>query len=1023
MEAAHLRRVLVGGHSPDPTERHQAEAFLKSAEGQPGFPTALLQTVLAPDAEEPIKQAAAISFKQTVKKNWTPEDERRAYSAAEQQFVRDNILTAVVRASSVVVRNQLEDAMKAMILEDFPERWPNLFQEVVANLNSNDVMTTYGGLMALRHISWKYSLKLSSDRAPFEATVTQIFPTVLKLAGELLQHPSEEASLMLKVICRIYWFCTQTALMQPLREPTSAQPWMQLMKEICMRPIPPGQVPDDLEAREKCQHYKCKKWALRIAGRFFARYGQPRQARDPEFAEYWLTTFSAGFVEVCLSVLRLRHEGMWLTKSVVHCCLTYLTESADHATTWAVLKPQVKFVLFEVVWPLLWYSEEEFERWQEDPVEYVRQQYDCNFTTSNAREAAKEFLKEVVKVRQQDCFMTVLQQAHTDLEAHRATPTDVAAMRRKDAALMVVGELAERLINSDPQMAKKQKPKKGKAKSQKSPVSIESMLVTYVLSDFASANAFLRFRACWVYQKYGEARCRLGRQQPDQLVEAFKAVLACAADPELPVRAQASMTLRFFLEFECEPVVQVALTSLGVVFERVLGVMVQMDSEQLVATLMSFVEHYKGAIVPYAAVLLTELSSAILRMLRDPEDQEAANAAQGSLQTVTSILESCTKSPEIFPAVEPTLYNLLDRLMTPEFVDYMEEGLDMLQLLTFFSNPISERLWLYFPRLHQCICGGSFPAPVEARFSGGWASDQMKNLLAPLENFIGRGKDVFLVASGGGVAYKRMIFAVVEKVLFMEKMALLEPNASYAAKLLVSLFEYCPGSLDEEVAPAYAMLWRRWQTAQGEKLRGQLLLALITILNYNPALFLRVSEESQTTQLFFKDWFAWVKLFDTAEMKKSMILALTQLVSLGATNQLPSVLTPTLPTLAQTLATQAVAQAQLRRDGPSKKAWDGESSDGLESDSQDLADDEDKDVDVPVAGRRITDVDAFLDGDSDVEDDDNAPEEFRISPLSSIDELQVVKTTLEGLPAPAQQQFLGWLGPEAAQSLQASLVG
>jgi hypothetical protein len=65
--------------------------------------------------------------------------------------------------------------------------------------------------------------------------------------------------------------------------------------------------PADSAARKVWPWWKAKKWALHIAQRLFARYGDPKHAKEgsPErtFAQLWKQHCSAQFLEAHLTLL------------------------------------------------------------------------------------------------------------------------------------------------------------------------------------------------------------------------------------------------------------------------------------------------------------------------------------------------------------------------------------------------------------------------------------------------------------------------------------------------------------------------------------------------------------------------------------------------------------------------------------------------------------------------------------------------------------------------------------------------
>jgi len=53
----------------------------------------------------------------------------------------------------------------------------------------------------------------------------------------------------------------------------------------------------------------------------------------------------------------------------------FISNSIDHAKTWKILRPIILDIIKAIVFPLLCFSDEDQELWEEDPYEYVRVKY------------------------------------------------------------------------------------------------------------------------------------------------------------------------------------------------------------------------------------------------------------------------------------------------------------------------------------------------------------------------------------------------------------------------------------------------------------------------------------------------------------------------------------------------------------------------------------------------------------------------------------------------------------------------
>ncbi|KAJ2788837.1 importin-alpha export receptor, partial [Coemansia helicoidea] len=70
-----LARSLQQSLSANAQERNQAEGFLKSIESTAGFVVPLLQLVNSEAADPTVRFAAALYFKNFVKRHWAPSED------------------------------------------------------------------------------------------------------------------------------------------------------------------------------------------------------------------------------------------------------------------------------------------------------------------------------------------------------------------------------------------------------------------------------------------------------------------------------------------------------------------------------------------------------------------------------------------------------------------------------------------------------------------------------------------------------------------------------------------------------------------------------------------------------------------------------------------------------------------------------------------------------------------------------------------------------------------------------------
>ena len=77
---------------------------------------------------------------------------------------------------------------------------------------------------------------------------------------------------------------------------------------------------------------------------------------------------------------------------------------------------------------------------------------------------------------------------------------------------------------------------------------------------------------------------------------------------------------------------------------------------------------------------------------KDDEDEaaeeEGALAAFGCLRALSTVLESVSSLPHIFPALEPIVFPVLQRMCGQEGQDVFEEILEILSYFTYFAPEV-----------------------------------------------------------------------------------------------------------------------------------------------------------------------------------------------------------------------------------------------------------------------------------------------------------------------------------------------
>ena len=1030
-----LTQALKGSFSPEQAQREEAEAFLAKAETTPGYLTALIRIWVNQSLDVQIRQSGSIQAKNVIRKHWSRSinydgtlvegsvSTPGSYEVSEEEknFVKDHMVDVLVHCTEQSnLRGQALECVKLVINREYPIRWSRFLGQCLGLVSSGEETKAYCGLACLRVIAREFEMKSSGKaREPLEELIRLAMPGLLTFGEQLLLTSGQIVSAtLLKFVLKIFYSCVQIRLSPILADRAVCTRWFELLSKAST--IAPSDGSADLE---EGPHAKVHKWALRILSRFFAKYGNPHIAGSEEesssnagfdevkFAEWWLNTFASPLIVLVSNLLR----NPTLSKPAKYQALSFVSEGISHSVTYKAMKTKLESLLFEVIFPLMCFSRDDGELWESDPEEFVRREFDCMVSFSDPRTAATEFLKNMVSLRSKDSLAPLLKFCESHLFADPAIK-DLLQCSKKDGALAILGAIAPQLCYSCSKK-KSKKPMSSAAGRLPDKSQLEALLAQFVLPDFASAVGFLRYRACWVYQQFADESFAF--QNPTTTQMAFGGFRKCLSDPNLPVRVQAGTSVKSFIAHEdFEPMIKPAVPEL---LDRLLKLMHEVDCEPLASTLETLVSEFSDEVLPFASQAVEQLGKVFVRLIESDEaDDEAQMACMGSIQTICTIMEGASAHPALYISLEPACYPILDKIFTPNGLDYMEEALDILTYLTFYTpEPLTAGLWKYFDLMHQSVCGGQLPGfPLTGSLVDGWAVDYTENMLNVMDNYISRSTAMFLSGKGFcGRSYLQMLFEIVAKALSNDS----EITQLSAAKIAACIFESCPkGSVPEDWVKAFTQLaWSKF-SAETCALNRWLFYLFAMALFYDPVVIFRTVESLGISKDFFTAFAKLSKLAKTKDERKALCLSLCGLI-----RHLPQIGSNSAPAAfvkdyVEILALQTKEIANLRRKAREAALQESEEDDEEEEDEDEFEDeidlqdlDEGQSADQSAKARFTNRIKAeiamirqqYAAGDNDNEDDDSDYDEDdyddedceRVSPLDALNEFSAVKEILTGI--------------------------
>ncbi|CAL5413979.1 unnamed protein product [Camellia sinensis] len=1021
MDLHSLAVVFQAALSPNPDERKAAEESLNQFQYTPQHLVRLLQIIVDGNCDMAVRQVASIHFKNFIAKNWSPHDphEQSKILPSDKDMVRQNILVFVAQVPPLL-RVQLGECLKTIIHADYPEQWPSLLQWVKHNLQDQQV---YGALFVQRILCRKYEFKSDEERTPVHLIVEETFPNLLSIFNSLVQivNPSLEVADLIKLICKIFWssiyswfgsdFVLLLFLCNALRfgncgfpkleipkqlfDPNTFDAWMVLFLNVLERPVPVEGQPADPELRKSWGWWKVKKWTVHILNRLYTRFGDLK-LQNPEnkaFAQMFQKNYAGKILECHLNLLNVIRVGGYLPDRVTNLVLQYISNSVSKTSMYNQLLPRLDVVLFEIIFPLMCFNDNDQKLWDEDPHEYVRKGYDIIEDLYSPRTAAMDFVSELVRKRGKENLQKFILFIVEIFKRYDETTVEYKPYRQKDGALLAIGALCDKLKQTEPYKSE-----------------LERMLVQHVFPEFSSPVGHLRAKAAWVAGQYAH----INFLDPNNFPKALHSVVAGMRDPELPVRVDSVFALRSFVE-ACKDLSEIR-PILPQLLDEFFKLMNEVENEDLVFTLETIVDKFGEEMAPYALGLCQNLAAAFWKCMNtaeadDEADDPGALAAVGCLRAISTILESVSRLPDLFVHIEPTLLPIMRRMLTTDGQEVFEEVLEIVSYMTFFSPTISLEMWSLWPLMMEALAD--------------WAIDFFPNILVPLDNYVSRSTAHFLTCKEPD--YQQSLWNMLSSIMGDKNLE--DSDIEPAPKLIEVVFQNCRGQVDQWVEPYLRITVERFRRTEKAYLKCLLMQVIADALYYNAFFTLNILQKLGVATEIFNLWFQMLQQtkksgvranFKREHDKKVCCLGLTSLLPLPA-NQLPGealgrVFQATLDLLVA--YKEQVADRTWTEAAKEEEAEDDDDMDGLQTDDED--DDgngSDKEMGVDAEDGDEADSLRFQklaaqarafrpnDDDDDDSDDDYSDDEELQSPIDEVDPFVFFVDTIKALQASDPLRF------------------
>lgn len=431
--ALNLKNTL----SPEANVRKQAEKYLETVEGRNGHNVQLLGIVNDATADELIRVAAVIAFKNSVKRNWRIiPDEPNKISDADRETIKGGIVELMLR-SPEKLQKQLSDAVSVIGREDFPDKWTNLLQELVAKFESGDFHKINGVLQTAHSLFKRYRHEFKSQELwteikfvleRFAEPLTNLFEITMEEANRCGGDPAKLKDILSSIllICKVFYSLNFQDLPEHFEE--NMEKWMKNFLILLTTDSKQLQVEDSDEAGpfDLIKSQICDNVALYA------------QKYDEDFESYL-----PKFVEAIWNLL-VNTEKIAKHDIVVSNAIGFLASAAERNQYKYLFEKQetLKSICANVVIPNIEFREEDEEVFEDNPEEYIRRDIEGS-DVDTRRRAASDLVRGLCKFHEQRVIEIFSGHVVAMLQLYQAD-SEKDNWKAKDAAVFLVTSLASK---------------------------------------------------------------------------------------------------------------------------------------------------------------------------------------------------------------------------------------------------------------------------------------------------------------------------------------------------------------------------------------------------------------------------------------------------------------------------------------------------------------------------------------------------------------------------------------------------
>ncbi|SCU88032.1 LANO_0D00870g1_1 [Lachancea nothofagi CBS 11611] len=420
--------------SVDASTAKMAEVNLKALESQNGFALTLMHVIASGNLPVATRLAGALFFKNLIKRKWI--DENGAYQIADndvEAVKREIVPLMIVLPGNLQV--QIGEAISVIADSDFPQRWPNLLDDLITKLSTDDMVTNRGVLAVAHSIFKRWRPLFRSDELFLEIKfaldkfATPFLGLLQSVDEQITANSTNEAKLtllfeVLLVLVKLYYDLNCQDIPEFFED--NVHLGMGIMHKYLAYENPA--LEDTDEDDQPSLVTRTKSSIEELVQLYTTRY---EDVFGPMVTEFIQTTWNL------LTSLSLQPKNDVLISKSLH-FMTAVTKIPKYFEVFNN-ESALSSITQQIILPNVTLRETDEELFEDDPIEYIRRDLEGS-DSDTRRRGCTDFLKELKEKNEHLVVSIVLEHIKTFFAKYQADP--MSNWKYKDLCIYLFSTLA-----------------------------------------------------------------------------------------------------------------------------------------------------------------------------------------------------------------------------------------------------------------------------------------------------------------------------------------------------------------------------------------------------------------------------------------------------------------------------------------------------------------------------------------------------------------------------------------------------